>query len=64
MPDAPDPRGPHMSPEAFRRHGHTVVDWIADYLAGVEQHPVHTIVSETGNRFLNRFGNNCRRLII
>ncbi|MFG1681598.1 pyridoxal phosphate-dependent decarboxylase family protein [Nonomuraea sp. NPDC049269] len=22
---------PHMGPEEFRRHGHTVVDWIADY---------------------------------
>jgi aromatic-L-amino-acid decarboxylase len=29
-----------MSPEAFRRHGHAVVDWIADYLAGVDRHPV------------------------
>jgi hypothetical protein len=24
-----------MSPEEFRRAGHEVVDWIADYLAGV-----------------------------
>jgi aromatic-L-amino-acid decarboxylase len=24
-----------MSPEEFRRYGHQVVDWIADYLAGV-----------------------------
>ncbi len=31
---------PHMDPEDFRRHGHQVVDWIADYLAEVESKPV------------------------
>jgi aromatic-L-amino-acid/L-tryptophan decarboxylase len=30
----------HMSPEEFRRHGHAVVDWIADYYARVESFPV------------------------
>ena len=30
----------HMAPDAFRRHGHAVVDWIADYLEGVESYPV------------------------
>jgi len=45
-PAPPDgPRGgesaaPHCSPEEFRRRGHAVVDWIADYLARVEQFPV------------------------
>ena len=29
-----------MTPEEFRRHGHAVVDWIADYMAGVQRHPV------------------------
>src|SRR5580704_1001424 len=29
-----------MSPEEFRRHGHQVVDWIADYLAHPERHSV------------------------
>lgn len=29
-----------MSPDEFRRHAHAVVDWIADYLAGVEDLPV------------------------
>jgi aromatic-L-amino-acid/L-tryptophan decarboxylase len=29
-----------MDPEAFRRHGRAVIDWIADYLAGVGQLPV------------------------
>lgn len=29
-----------MSPEAFRRHGHDLVDWIADYLARVDTFPV------------------------
>ncbi len=36
----PPGESPHMSPEDFRRHGHAVVDWIADYLGGVETHPV------------------------
>ena len=30
----------HMSPEEFRRQGHTVVDWIADYYSRVERFPV------------------------
>ena len=30
----------HMAPDDFRRHGHAVVDWIADYLARVETLPV------------------------
>ena len=29
-----------MTPEEFRRHGHAVVDWIADYQARVESLPV------------------------
>ncbi len=29
-----------MHPDEFRRHGHEVVDWIADYLAGVGELPV------------------------
>jgi aromatic-L-amino-acid decarboxylase len=29
-----------MSPEEFRRHGHAVVDWIADYYSRVETFPV------------------------
>jgi aromatic-L-amino-acid decarboxylase len=29
-----------MPPEEFRRAGHEVVDWIADYLAGVGEYPV------------------------
>jgi len=29
-----------MSPAEFRRHGHAVVDWIADYQARVESFPV------------------------
>ncbi len=31
---------PDMPPEEFRRAGHAVVDWIADYLAGARDHPV------------------------
>lgn len=29
-----------MSPDEFRRAGHEVVDWIADYLAGIRDYPV------------------------
>ncbi len=29
-----------MTPEDFRRYGHEVVDWIANYLANVENYPV------------------------
>ncbi|MET7878106.1 pyridoxal-dependent decarboxylase [Micromonospora profundi] len=31
---------PHMDPDEFRRAGHAVVDWIADYWATLEQRPV------------------------
>jgi len=30
----------HMSPEEFRRRGHAVVDWIADYHSRIESFPV------------------------
>jgi aromatic-L-amino-acid/L-tryptophan decarboxylase len=30
----------HMSPEEFRRQGHAVVDWIADYQSRIESFPV------------------------
>lgn len=33
-----------MSPEAFRRHGHALIDWIADYHARVEELPVRPSV--------------------
>jgi aromatic-L-amino-acid/L-tryptophan decarboxylase len=33
-------RRPPMTPEEFRRLGHTLVDWIADYRANVERLPV------------------------
>ena len=35
----PDSLG-DMGPEEFRRYGHQVVDWIADYLAHPERYPV------------------------
>ena len=34
-----------MTPEEFRRHGHAVVDWVADYLERVEQLPVQSRVA-------------------
>ncbi|MFY9562039.1 MAG: pyridoxal-dependent decarboxylase [Terriglobales bacterium] len=36
----PDSNSLHMSPEEFRRQGHVVVDWIADYYSRVEGFPV------------------------
>jgi aromatic-L-amino-acid/L-tryptophan decarboxylase len=34
------PANLHMTPEEFRRHGHALIDWIADYRARVETLPV------------------------
>ena len=31
-----------MAPEEFRRAGHEIVDWIADYLANIREYPVLT----------------------
>ncbi len=36
----PEEKNFHMSPDEFRRHGHSVVDWIADYYARIESYPV------------------------
>jgi aromatic-L-amino-acid decarboxylase len=33
-----------MDTEEFRRHTHAFVDWMADYLAGVERYPVRAPV--------------------
>ncbi|MEE2908049.1 MAG: pyridoxal-dependent decarboxylase [Planctomycetota bacterium] len=35
---------PHMDPEDFRRHGHQVIDWVADYMSRVESMPVLSTV--------------------
>jgi len=35
----------HMTPEEFRRNGHAVVDWIADYYARIESYPVFSRVA-------------------
>ena len=32
-----------MTPEEFRRHGHQLVDWLADYLDRVKDHPVQPV---------------------
>lgn len=40
----PDPKSFHMSPEEFRRQGHAVIDWIADYFSRVESLPVQSRV--------------------
>ena len=36
----PEALSPDMPPEEFRRHGHRLIDWIADYLAEPERWPV------------------------
>jgi len=36
----PDPTSFHMTPDEFRRHGHALIDWIADYQSRVETFPV------------------------
>ena len=36
----PSEKSFHMSPDEFRRHGHAVVDWIADYYVRIESYPV------------------------
>ncbi|SNS48286.1 aromatic-L-amino-acid decarboxylase [Geodermatophilus pulveris] len=41
----PTPSAPHMTPEQFRRHGHEVVDWIADYWTRVGSLPVRSPLS-------------------
>lgn len=35
----------HMTPEQFREYGHAVVDWVADYWAGLAAQPVQPPVS-------------------
>src|SRR5581483_9614026 len=40
----PEEKSFHMSPEEFRKHGHEVVDWIADYYAKIESFPVQSRV--------------------
>jgi len=39
-PAMPELTPDHMTPEEFRRHGHAVVDWIAEYMERVETLPV------------------------
>jgi aromatic-L-amino-acid/L-tryptophan decarboxylase len=41
----PTPSAPHMTPEQFRRHGHQVVDWIADYWTRIGSLPVRSPVA-------------------
>ncbi len=46
-----EPKSFHMSPEEFRRQGHAVVDWIADYHSRVESFPVLSRVEAGRNSF-------------
>src|SRR5687768_14632550 len=36
----PVPSSADLDSESFRRHGHQVIDWIADFLADPERYPV------------------------
>ncbi|MGA9042077.1 MAG: pyridoxal-dependent decarboxylase [Terriglobales bacterium] len=36
----PDEKSFHMTADEFRRHGHAMIDWIADYHARIESFPV------------------------
>ena len=36
----PQEKSFHMTSDEFRRHGHAMVDWIADYYARIESYPV------------------------
>ncbi len=36
----PDEKSFHMTPDEFRRYGHAVIDWIADYQSRIESFPV------------------------
>ncbi len=40
VPATPGPSSPHMSGADFRRYGHRVIDWIADYWDTVDGKPV------------------------
>ena len=53
--DAAGPVG-HMTPEECRRHGHAVVDWIADYWQRLDALPVRSTVApgEVASRFPDR----------
>ncbi len=45
-----DERSFHMTPDEFRRHGHAVIDWIADYQSRIETFPVLSQVKPGGIR--------------
>jgi aromatic-L-amino-acid/L-tryptophan decarboxylase len=36
----PEEKSFHMTPDEFRRYGHAVIDWIADYQSRIESFPV------------------------
>jgi len=40
-----------MTPDEFRKQGHDIIDWIADYWSNVEDMPV--LSQETPNRLYN-----------
>ncbi|MGB5567147.1 MAG: pyridoxal-dependent decarboxylase, partial [Acidimicrobiia bacterium] len=45
-PPGPEPAGGsyHMSPEDFRRYGHELVEWVANYMETVSERPVISTV--------------------
>lgn len=45
MPHPGETAATASQPFDFRKHGHAMVDWIADYLEGIERHPVQSPVA-------------------
>lgn len=42
MPESPESY--HMTPEEFRRHGHALIDWLADFMDTIDDLPVQSAV--------------------
>ena len=42
MNQSPITAAPHLDPEEFRRQGHAVIDWLADYYRRIETYPVRS----------------------
>jgi aromatic-L-amino-acid decarboxylase len=48
--DGAEPAGYHMSLDEFRRQGHALVEWIANYYATIEEYPVLSQVEPGATR--------------
>ena len=59
----PDEKSFHMTPDEFRRHGHAVIDWIADYQSHIESFPVLSQVKPGQIRAPCRKSSRARRVV-